>query len=100
MLQKSSYNPNTRVAQHYNIVEDLAQAPSAMSALEVLQRYPFKQKLLLSAIGGIDLVDTNLIYFDLEIHVPRLCHQISFLIQVIINEKTIHRTTIDEGAST
>ena len=37
VLRKSSYNPNSRAAQHYSIVEDLAQAPSAMSALEVLQ---------------------------------------------------------------
>jgi len=40
VLWKSSYNPNARVAQHYNIVEDLAQAPSTMSALEVLQTCP------------------------------------------------------------
>jgi len=36
VLRKSSYNPNARAAQHYSIVEDLAQAPLAMSALEVL----------------------------------------------------------------
>ena len=36
ILHNSSYNPNTRAAQHYSIVEDLAQAPSTMSALEVL----------------------------------------------------------------
>ena len=40
VLWKSSYNPNARAAQHYGIVEDLAQAPSAMSALEVLQSCP------------------------------------------------------------
>ena len=37
VLRKSSYSPNARAAHHYNSVEDLAQAPSAMSALEVLQ---------------------------------------------------------------
>jgi hypothetical protein len=67
---KSSYNPNARAAQHYNIVEDLAQAPSAMSALEVLQSCPSQRKSLLSAIGGIDPTDSNLICFDLENHVP------------------------------
>ena len=36
-LRKSIINPNTRTAQYYNIVEDLAQEPYAMSALEVLQ---------------------------------------------------------------
>lgn len=40
VLRKSSYNPNARATQHYSIVEDLAQAPSVMSALEVLQSCP------------------------------------------------------------
>jgi len=40
VLQISYFNPNARAAQHYNIVEDLAQAPSAMSTLEVLQSCP------------------------------------------------------------
>jgi len=71
-----------------------------MSTLEVLQSYPSQQKSLLSSIGGIDPTDSNLICFDLENHVPCLHHQIAFLIQVIINEKTIHDTVIDEGAST
>ena len=100
VLQKSSYNPNAQAARHYNIVEDLAQAPSTMHALEVLQSCPSQQKALLSVIGGADPSDSNLICFDLENHVPCLPHQIAFLIQVIINEKTIHRTVIDEGAST
>lgn len=40
ILQKSTFNPHARAAQKYNIVEDLAIAPSAMSALEVLQSCP------------------------------------------------------------
>ena len=36
VLRRSSYNPNARAAQHYSIIEDLAQAPCAMSTLEVL----------------------------------------------------------------
>lgn len=71
-----------------------------MSALEVLQSFPSQQKYLLSAIKGIDHTDSNLICFDLKNHVPRIPHQISFLIHVIINEKALHRTVIDEGAST
>ena len=71
-----------------------------MSALEVLQSCPSQRKSSLSVIGGIDPTDSNWICFDLENHVPHLPHHISFLIQIIINEKTIHRTIIDEGAST
>jgi len=100
VLWKSSYNPNAHAAQHYSIVEDLAQAPSAMSTLKVLQSCPSQRKSLLSAIGGIDPADSDLITFDLEGHTPRLPQQISFIIQVIINAKTIHRIVIDEGAST
>jgi hypothetical protein len=36
VVKKSAFNPHARAAQNYSIVEDLAQAPSAMSALEVL----------------------------------------------------------------
>jgi hypothetical protein len=40
IIRKSAFNPHARDAQNYNIVEDLAQAPSMMSALEVLQSCP------------------------------------------------------------
>ena len=55
ILRKSAFNPHARAAQNYNIVEDLAVSPSAMSALEVLQSCPAQRKLLLSAIGAVDL---------------------------------------------
>jgi hypothetical protein len=100
VVQKSAFNPHARAAQNYSIVEDLAQAPSAMSALEVLQSCPIQRKALLKAIGGIDPTDTNLIIFDLEDHIPRLPPQLAFQIQVIVSDKNICRTVIDEGAST
>jgi hypothetical protein len=54
----------------------------------------------LKAIGGIDPTDTNLIIFDLEDHIPRLPPQLAFQIQVVVSDKNICRTVIDEGAST
>lgn len=45
-------------------------------------------------------MDSSLITFDLENHVPCLPHQLSFLTQVIIKGKMIHQTVIVEGAST
>ena len=51
-LRKSAFNPHARAAQNYNIVEDLAISPSAMSALEVMQSCPAQHKLLLSYIGA------------------------------------------------
>jgi hypothetical protein len=95
-----AFNPHARAAQHYSIVEDLAQAPSTMSALEVLQSCPTQQKALLKAIGGIDPTDSNLIVFDLEDHIPRLPPQLAFQIQVVVSDKNICRTVIDEDAST
>ena len=100
VLRRYSYNPNSRAAQHYSIVEDLAQVPSAMSTLEVLQSCPFQRKALLSAIGGIDPTDSSLLTFDLENFTPQLPHQIALVIQVGINSLNIHRAVVDEGAST
>jgi hypothetical protein len=71
-----------------------------MSALKVLQSCPTQWKALLKAISGIDPMDTNLIFFDLEDHIPRLPPQPAFQIQVIVSKKNICRTFIDEGAST
>ena len=53
-LWRMTHNTSARAAQNHNIVEDLAQAPLAMSALEVLQTCPTQRKALISTIGGID----------------------------------------------
>ena len=66
VLRKYSYNPNACATQHYSIVEDLAQAPSPMSMLEVLQSFPSQRKALLFVIGGIDHANSSLLTFDLE----------------------------------
>jgi hypothetical protein len=100
VIRKLAFNPHARVAQNYKIVEDWAQAPSSMSALEVLQSCPTQRKTLLKAIGGIDPTDTNLIIFNLEDHIPRLPPQLAFHIQVIVSDKNICHTVIDEGALT
>jgi hypothetical protein len=100
IFHNSSFNPNARVAQNYSIVEDLAHAHSAMSALKVLQSCPTQWKALLKEIGGIYPTDTNLIIFDLEDHIPRLPPQSTFQIQVIMENKNICQTIIDEEALT
>jgi hypothetical protein len=100
VVQKSAFNPHARAAQNYNIVEDLAQAPSVMLALEVLKSFPTQRKALLKDIGGIDPTDTNLIVFDLEDHIPGLPAQLAFQIQVVVSDKNICRTVIDKGALT
>jgi hypothetical protein len=100
IVRKSAFNPHACVAQNYSIVEDLAQTPSPMSALEVLQSCPTQWKALLKSIDGIDPTYTNLMIFDLEDHIPRLPPHLAFQIQVVVENKNICRTIIHEGAST
>jgi hypothetical protein len=95
-----AFNPHAPAAQNNSIVEDLAQAPSVMSTLKVLQSCPAQRRALLKAIGGIDPTNSNLIVFDLDEHVPRLPPHLAFQIQVIVIDKNICRTVVDEGAST
>jgi len=53
----------------------------------------------LSAIGAIDVQDSNLIIFDLENSTPHLPHQMAFQIPVLVKNKPCYRTMLDEGAS-
>ena len=39
-IKREMHNPNAKAAQNYSVVEDLAQAPCAMSIFEVLQSGP------------------------------------------------------------
>jgi hypothetical protein len=89
-IRKSTFNPNSRAAQNYNIVEDLAQAPCAMSALEVLQHCPNQRRMLLAAIGAFDPESSNYITFNLDDHQPRLSHQLAFQIDVVVHNQQIH----------
>ena len=60
------HNPNARAAHNTNVVEEIAQAPCAMSAMEVLQYCPAQRKELLSSTRAIDPSDAALITLDLE----------------------------------
>jgi hypothetical protein len=69
-IRKSTFNPSSWAAQNYNIVEYLAQAPCAMSALEVLQHYPSQHRMLLAAIDTFDSESSNNPMFNLDDHQP------------------------------
>ena len=71
-----------------------------MSTLEVLQNCPFQKQALLSAIGGIDSTNSNLVVFNHAGYTPQLPAQLAFLIQVKALNKLIYQTIVDEGAST
>lgn len=76
-LRHTTHNLNTRASQHYNIIEDLAQEPCAMSTLEVLQSCPTQRKALLISIGAIDSSSASVLCFDTENSEPRLPHTIA-----------------------
>jgi hypothetical protein len=99
-IHKSTFNPSSRAAQNYNIVEDLAQAPCAMSALEFLQHCPSQCRTLLAAIGIVDPESSNHIMFNLDNYMSRLSHQLAFQVDVVVHNQQIHQTIMDEGAST
>jgi hypothetical protein len=99
-LRRNVHNPQARAAHNYNLVDDLAQSPTAMSVLEVLQTCPTQRKSLLSAMGAVDPADTRLITFDLDNCEPRLPAAVAIQIPVKIRNITVHRCIIDEGAST
>jgi hypothetical protein len=77
-----THNLNGQASQHYNIVEDLSQAPCAMSTLEVLQSYPAQRNVLLQAIGAVDFADAIILYFDPKDSEPCLPHTIALQISI------------------
>jgi hypothetical protein len=83
-LRRNVHNPQARAAHNYSLVDDLAQSPTAMSVLEVLQTCPTQHKSLLSTLGAVDPADTRLITFDLDSGEPRLPALIAFQIPVKI----------------
>jgi hypothetical protein len=92
-LHRNVHNPQARAAHNYSLFDGLAQSPTAMSVLEVIQTCPTQRKSLLSTLGAFDLVDTRLITFDIDSGEPHLPTLVAFQI-------TVHHCIIDEGAST
>jgi hypothetical protein len=99
-LRRNVHNPQARAAHNYRLVNDLAQFPTTMSVLEVLQTCPTQRRSLLSTLGAVDPVDTQLITFDLDNGEPRLPTIVSFQILVKIQNIIVHHYIIDEDAST
>ena len=77
-------NATARAAVSYNIVDDLAQTPTAMSTLEVLRTCPMQWKALLAALGAVDPSDSKLITFNTDNGEPWMPPTIAFQIVVSI----------------
>jgi hypothetical protein len=99
-LHRNVHNPQARAAHNYSLVDDLAQSPTAMSVLEVIKNFPTQWKSLLSTLGALNHVDTQLITFDLDSGEPHLPTLFTFQIPVKIQNITVHCYIIHEGAST
>jgi hypothetical protein len=99
-IHKSTFNPSSRAAHNYNIVEDLAQARCSMSTLEVLQHCPSQHRMLLDFIETVDPKSSNHIMFNMDNYTSRISHQLDFQIDVVVHNQQIHRTILDEGAYT
>ena len=93
-------NPNDRATQNYSIVEDLAQSPCAMLALEVLQSCSAQRSALLTALGAVNPKNSLMITFDMTNFKKRLPHHMDFHIKSSYQKCNIFRTVVDEGAST
>ena len=65
-IRRVANNVTARAAISYSIVDDLAQTPTAMSALDILKTFPTHRKSLLATLGVVDPSDSNLITFDIE----------------------------------
>ena len=70
MLKGSSkcttINPNAKATQNYSFVEDLAQIPCVISALEVLQSCPTQRNAFLTTIRAVDPNNSLMITFDMS----------------------------------
>jgi hypothetical protein len=85
-FKKDSHNPK-RASQNYSVVEDLAQTPCTMSALEVLQSFPSQRKALLSTLGSAETCNPGAIILDPTDLKPHLPYHIVFQIVVAYTMK-------------
>jgi hypothetical protein len=100
VYKRMFYNPDAQDAPNYSIVEDLAQIPCAMSALEVIQSHPMQRTTLLSMIEAVDFSNQLTMKFDATDVKPHLPYHVSFQIDVVYVKHVIRRTIVDEGSST
>jgi hypothetical protein len=100
VIQKEKFNSNAHATKNYNILEYLAQDPCAMSTLEVIWNCSSQHRTMFSTIEAMDPKESNLITFNLDYFKEILPHHLAFQIQILVGGKNIHRTFLDEGAST
>jgi hypothetical protein len=102
--KKDSHNPNARDSYNYSIVENLAQTPCAMFALEFLQSFTSQRKSLFSTLRATETANSGIIFFNLTNYKPSFPHHIALQIVLVYAMKTLTRNifcmVVDEGALT
>ena len=83
-----------------SIVEEISQAPCAMSSMEALQYCHAWRNELLSTTRFVDPSDTNSITLDLDQSTCRIPCKVDFQNKVTSHGKNIFQTIVYEGAST
>ena len=53
-----AHNPHPKASRNYSVVDDLAQSPATISALEVLQTFLPQRKILLTYLKAINPSDS------------------------------------------
>ena len=72
------HNPNAQAAHNENVVEEITQAPCAMSTMEVLQYCPSQIKELSSSTRFVDPFDVTLITLYLDQSTCRIPFNVAF----------------------
>ena len=92
VFKNTFHNRNVRVSLDYSVVEDLAQTPCALWALEVLQSWPLQWDALLATIGSMEF---ETLMANVNLSNVKLClpYHVSFSIDVVHGEKTIGKNS-------
>ena len=83
------HNPNAQDAHNENVIEEIAQAPCSMFAMEVLQYCSAQRKELLSSTRAVDPSDAMLITLDLDQSTCRIPSKVAFQIKVTSHGKNV-----------
>ena len=95
-----AHNTHAKATHHYNVVDDLAQSPTAMSTLEVLKIRPSQKSALLTTLGAIELLESHMMTFDIDRITPQFPSLVAFQISITIKNIYIYCCVTNEGIST
>ena len=72
------HNPHAQASHNKNVVEEIAQAPCAISAMEVLQYCPVQRNILMYSTRVVDPSNATSITLDLDQSTCRIPSKFAF----------------------